>query len=457
MEFKNVHKVTTETMDDRPNPKQEIMLTSYADMILYGGARAGGKTHAAIRWFLYKIPYKEHRGLVIRRNAKDLTDFVDRAFQLWSNFGVKKTGNPAKFTFPSGAIIYTGHLGTEDAYTAYQGHEYDAILIEELTHIPTQLLFEKLMGSLRSIHKHLKPQFLGTTNPGGIGSEWVKEYWHIQDDDTPNGVEFTDNGIVKIYVPATINDNPHLMEADPKYVQFLKNLPADLREKWYHGSWDDIDTDNQYYATLVTRAKEAGRITKVPFESGLRTFTAFDLGIKDAMVLWTYQIFGKEIRVVDCHVGRNLPLKAYADYLRKQEKKYLVEIETVIVPHDANVRSMVSDTLQTRAQKLEELGFDVQVLGSKVSVDDGIDAVRDLLAYCYIDDVRCKEGIRALRSYQKEFDEKMNRYKDKPLHDWASDFADSFRYLALSLQYTMTGGNSNVVNMQRELFTRRRR
>ncbi len=403
------------------------------------------------------MAYPEHRGLVIRRNAKDLTDFVDRAFQLWSNFGVKKTGNPAKFTFPSGAIIYTGHLGTEDAYTAYQGHEYDAVLIEELTHIPTQLLFEKLMGSLRSVHKHLKPQFLGTTNPGGVGSEWVKEYWHIQDDDFVNGKEFVDKGIVKIYIPATINDNPHLMEADPKYVQFLKNLPPDLREKWYHGSWDDVDTDNQYYSVLVTRAVAAGRITKVPIEAGLRTFTAFDLGIKDAMVLWTYQLHGKEVRIVDCKVGRNEPLKTYADYLRELEVEKFIKIETVFVPHDANVRSMVSDTLETRAEKLESLGFEVQVLGSKAGLDDGIDAVRDMLTHCFIDLERCKEGIRALRAYQKEFDEKMNRYKDKPKHDWASDFADSFRYLALSLQYTMTGGNSSVIEMQKKLFNRRKR
>ncbi len=42
LQIKSEHMVKTETMDDRPNPKQEVMLTSYADMILYGGARAGG-------------------------------------------------------------------------------------------------------------------------------------------------------------------------------------------------------------------------------------------------------------------------------------------------------------------------------------------------------------------------------------------------------------------------------
>ena len=35
---KNEHRIKPESIEDRPNPKQEIMLTSYADLILYGGA-----------------------------------------------------------------------------------------------------------------------------------------------------------------------------------------------------------------------------------------------------------------------------------------------------------------------------------------------------------------------------------------------------------------------------------
>ena len=142
-----------------PTPKQEQMLESTADYMLFGGSRGGGKTDAAIRWLLYDIEEPLLRQLVIRRNAKDLTDFVDRAYIAWKPYGAKKTGNPAKFVFPSGAVVYTGHLGTPTAYTAYQGHEYQRILIEEVTHIPTQLLFEQLMGSLRSTIPGIHAQF----------------------------------------------------------------------------------------------------------------------------------------------------------------------------------------------------------------------------------------------------------------------------------------------------------
>lgn len=451
-----------------PTPKQEVMLESTADYMLFGGSRGGGKTDAAIRWLLYDIDEPLLRGLVIRRNAKDLTDFVDRAYIAWKPYGVRKTGNPAKFTFPSGAIIYTGHLGTPTAYAAYQGHEYQRILIEEVTHIPTQLLFEQLMGSLRSTIPGIHAQFLGTTNPGGPGHEWVKEYWHITDPDIENGVKFEDGAedeetITKIFVPANIEENRHLADADPKYVKFLRNLPPDLRAKWYEGSWEDIDTENQYYATRISTLKKQGRLTKVPFEAGLRTFTAWDLGIGDQMVLWTFQIFGKELRIVDCYANRNHPLKHYSDYLYDLAAEFDVNIEKLFVPHDANVRSMTSDTMMTRYEKLVKLGWNVEMVPN-IGVDDGIDAVREVLSYCWIDEERTKgaadrkyqggskDGLRALRAYQREFDDKMNRYKDTPLHDWASDYADSFRYLALSLPLIGSGIVSPIIKMQRDQY-----
>ena len=431
-------------------------------------------------WFLYDVANPLFRALVIRRNAKDLTDFVDRANLVWAQFGAKKTGNPAKFTFPSGAVVYTGHLGTDDAYTAYQGHEYHKILIEELTHIPTQELFEKLMGSLRSTVEELKPQFLGTTNPGGPGHEWVKAYWKITDEEIENGVRFTEEGITKLFVPANIEENEHLALKDPAYVQFLKNLPPDLRAKWYEGSWEDMDTENQYYSSRITKLKKAGRLINLPIEPALRTFASLDLGVNDNMVLWICQVHGREIRLINCYANRNQALKHYSDYLYYLRDTYGIRVDTIFVPHDANVRSMTSDTLMTRYEKLVNLGHNVD-FAPNIGRDDGIDATRDLLDHCWINDELCNvstsvntknvkiieekaagydgdhNGVAAIRNYQREFDEKMNRFKDTPLHDWASDYSDSLRYLALSLPNVITSGNSPIADMQRKLYRRGKR
>jgi hypothetical protein len=67
---------------------------------------------------------------------------------------------------------------------------------------------------------------------------------------------------------------------------------------------------------------------------------------------------------------------------------------------------------------------------TEMGIDDGINAVRAILPVCEFDEEGCSEGIKVLKSYRKEWDDEMGRWRDRPRHDWASHGADSFRYLA---------------------------
>jgi len=68
----------------------------------------------------------------------------------------------------------------------------------------------------------------------------------------------------------------------------------------------------------------------------------------------------------------------------------------------------------------------------KLSIDEGIESVREILPFCAFDDYKCKEGITHLESYRKEWDDKRGCWKDKPLHDSTSHGADAFRYFAVA-------------------------
>ena len=68
------------------------------------------------------------------------------------------------------------------------------------------------------------------------------------------------------------------------------------------------------------------------------------------------------------------------------------------------------------------------------AVEDGIEAVRNLLPRCWFNAERCERGIEAMRQYRKDFDEKKRVFRDKPMHDWSSHAADAFRYLAWGLR-----------------------
>lgn len=217
--------------------------------ILFGGARGPGKTDAGIIWVgnrrwkddkgksrpVYEHP--RYRALVIRKNADDLSDWVERFRFMYPQ--AKVGYRPYEIRFPSGAFIRTGHLKDDQAYTKYQGHEYQSVLIEELTQVPYEKWYIQLTNSCRSTIPELRPQVFNTTNPGGRGHGWVKK--RFIEPAPPNTVYTDEEGTHKIFIPAGIEDNPTLILNDPGYVKRLdaiKNVDEDLYKAWRLGSWD---------------------------------------------------------------------------------------------------------------------------------------------------------------------------------------------------------------------------
>ncbi len=94
---------------------------------------------------------------------------------------------------------------------------------------------------------------------------------------------------------------------------------------------------------------------------------------------------------------------------------------------------------KTRKDFASILGFHFDIV-PKIPLMDGIDATRASLATCCIDEKKCAGLIDALYSYRREFDDKSKMFKDKPLHDHASHYADAMRYLAVGWQ---NAGGSN--------------
>jgi hypothetical protein len=105
-------------------------------------------------------------------------------------------------------------------------------------------------------------------------------------------------------------------------------------------------------------------------------------------------------------------------------------------PHDIAVRELTTGL--SRLETARTMGINFQV-APNIPVDDGINAVRLMLSNAWFHKDKTDIGVRALRSYRKEFDEKRNMYKDKPLHDWSSHFSDAMRYAALSMRKATSG------------------
>lgn len=191
-----------------------------------------------------------------------------------------------------------------------------------------------------------------------------------------------------------------------------------------------------YYGKMIRDAESEGRITSVPYDPQSLVHTSWDLGLNDCTVLWFFQIVGQEIHVIDYLANSGQPLSWYAGQVKSKPYAYGEHI----LPHDAKAREL--QTNRSREQTLRELGLNVRVLdgqgAERVLVADGINAVRSILPRCWFDAKKCSAGLDALKSYRREWDENKKTFHDRPVHDWASDPADSFRYLALGLDLVPT-------------------
>ena len=191
-----------------------------------------------------------------------------------------------------------------------------------------------------------------------------------------------------------------------------------------------------YYGHELEAAGSENRITRNVYDKTLQVHTAWDLGHSDATAIWFYQQQGFEIRVVDFYaaVGHGLP--HFVTELQKRAagpgnlngyiygKHYL--------PHDVEVKELGSG--KTRIATLRGLGLTNLIVVPKLSIDEGINAVRKMFPRCWFEKEKCADGIKALRQYRREYDDVRKVFYETPFHDWASDPADAFRYLAVGLQ-----------------------
>lgn len=184
--------------------------------------------------------------------------------------------------------------------------------------------------------------------------------------------------------------------------------------------------EGSYYGVEIGRMEREGQIAVVPWDKALKVHTVWDLGIGSNLVVGFYQRTREgQLRKIDYWQGSGsdgMPeaIKAILN------KPYIYGYH--FGPHDLGTTEIA--TGKNRIDTARELGIQFRT-APDVSVDEGINAAQVTLGTMIVDKERCKEWIRAMKNYCREWDEKHGTYKDKPLHDWASHGADEFRYASL--------------------------
>lgn len=235
--------IETVVYEAQPGTPQELMIACPYEDVFFGGARGGGKTFGMLGdWISHAdLHGKDARGLFLRRTLDELDEVWDTCAQILPLLGYAPKVQKRAFIAPTGAVLKMRYLDRDEDADRYQGHSYTWLCFEELTNWPDPKPIDKLLAALRSA-AGVPTYFRATGNPGGVGHNWVKARYI---DPSPPWVPFTDpkTGRQRVFIPATLDDNPVLTKNDPHYwkrVEASAGGNAELLKAWRHGIWDIV-------------------------------------------------------------------------------------------------------------------------------------------------------------------------------------------------------------------------
>lgn len=255
-----------------------------------------------------------------------------------------------------------------------------------------------------------------------------------------------------------VSFNPEL-ESDETYQRFVVSPPSNAKVafvNWSDNPWfpdvlrmemedlrrrDEAACDHVYgglckqvvegaiYRAEVTNAEKEGRITRVPYDPAHPVHTFWDLGFGDNTSIWFAQSMPFEFRIIDHLSGSLQALSYYTKQLQERPYTY----GTHWLPWDGEAKELGSGR-SIQEQLGTTFGRERVRCAKRLSVQDGIAAVRSIFGRCWWDREKCADGLQSLRHYRYERDENLGTFKREPLHDWSSHDADGVRTMAVAIK-----------------------
>ena len=241
----------------KPNagPQTEFLAAGERE-VLYGGSAGGGKSFAMLADPLRYMGHPAFSGLLLRHTTEELRELIFKSQELYPKVwkGIKWSERKMQWVAPSGARLWMSYLDRDQDVMRYQGLAFSWIGFDELTQWASPFAWNYMRSRLRSTAHDLPIFMRATTNPGGIGHQWVKKMFI---DPSPFGEAFDATDIEtgevlkypaghpkagkslfkRRFIPARLSDNPYLSESGD-YEAMLLSLPEHQRKQLLEGDWD---------------------------------------------------------------------------------------------------------------------------------------------------------------------------------------------------------------------------
>ncbi len=319
--------------------------------------------------------------------------------------GVDAKVSELMVTYPNGGQV---RIFGADNPDSLRGLYFDGVVLDEFGMMPPRIFSEVLRPALSD--RQGWALFMGT--PAGKNQFYdVVQQARMDPDWFLAEFKASETGII---------DTDELAAA-------RKDMTEDEYAQEYECSFE-ASVKGAIFAAELAAARSTGRIARVPVDPILPVDTDWDLGVGDSTAIWFSQsLRSGELRVVDYYEASGEGLPHYAQVLTNKGYTYGQHW----APHDIQVRELGSG--RSRLETAASLGIKFQTCPN-IPIEDGIHAARMLLPRCYFDEAKTVKGLEALQHYRRDYNTRLNEFKETPVHNWASHGADAFRYLATRQQ-----------------------
>lgn len=300
--------MTESVWSPQPGPQTEAIRKAWVPELFYGGARGGGKSDFLLGDFAMDVaqPWGESwHGIVFRQTYKQLEELIKRSLVMYPRwFDPNGAGlctwraGDSMWVWANGASLKMRYAESDTDWMEYQGHQYGWIGWDELPTWASPENFLRMKACLRCADPRVPYRRIRASgNPGGPGHQWVKRYFGI--DRFPKGLELVGDPDEpgtkpkRMYIPSRLTDNKILMQADPDYLDRLKELGnPELIRQWVDGDWDGVVGA---YFPEFTAKKHVVKLSASDIPPNWTRYRAMDWGsAKPFAVYWAAVADGTE-------------------------------------------------------------------------------------------------------------------------------------------------------------------
>lgn len=230
------------------------------------------------------------------------------------------------------------------------------------------------------------------------------------------------------YIVKKVNypENPYFPDVLRKEMEAMKKSDY---QKYLH-IWEGkpkASVEGAIYAQELQKARDEGRIGKVPYDDRYPVSTFWDLGWADNTSIWFLQTINHEFRVIDCYQSQFQKTPHYVQVLQERGYRY----DRIVLPHDAEAEHANADRTWMQIVRQSFPNANVYA-GIRQPIEVRLEATKNMFGQLSISD-KCKDGLAALARYHYATDETTGRITREPFHGQESNYADAFGYLCLEM------------------------